>query len=339
MTVSLSQPASRRNVLIAVAVVVVIAAIGLAYLATKAANNLASLEPESATLAGGVMSGTDINASGGKYVQFSAGTTTTPPPSNGGSTANLDDPRKKEVAMMLVSSAENSSLDWRAQYAYIEYNVEGNADENRGYTGGIIGFTSATHDMLEMVQYYNTIAPNNVLSKYIPALQRVDGTSSQAGLGSAFTSAWAQAANDPKFVEAQNHERDRVYFNPAVSQAKADGLHALGQFDYYDAIVVHGEGDDKYSFGGIRKSAMAKAKTPAQGGDEKAYLNAWMEARITAMQSEEAHSDVTRIDTAQRVFLNAGNLNLNLPLSWKVYGDSFSLTEAQLTNYINTGRF
>ena len=33
---------------------------------------------------------------------------------------NLDDPAKKDVAMQLVSSAENSSLDWRAQYSYIE---------------------------------------------------------------------------------------------------------------------------------------------------------------------------------------------------------------------------
>ncbi|NUP43112.1 MAG: chitosanase, partial [Streptomyces sp.] len=29
---------------------------------------------------------------------------------------SLDDPAKKEIAMKLVSSAENSSLDWKAQY-------------------------------------------------------------------------------------------------------------------------------------------------------------------------------------------------------------------------------
>ena len=31
---------------------------------------------------------------------------------------NLDDPTKKEQAMKLVSSAENSSTDWRKQFAY-----------------------------------------------------------------------------------------------------------------------------------------------------------------------------------------------------------------------------
>ena len=60
-------------------------------------------------------------------------------------TPGLMNPAKKEIAMQLVSAAENSSLDWKAQYAYIEYNVEHNAKENRGYTAGIIGFTSATH--------------------------------------------------------------------------------------------------------------------------------------------------------------------------------------------------
>jgi hypothetical protein len=39
------------------------------------------------------------------------------PPASG---VNLDNPAKKEAAMELVSAAENSSLDWRAQFAYIE---------------------------------------------------------------------------------------------------------------------------------------------------------------------------------------------------------------------------
>jgi chitosanase len=74
----------------------------------------------------------------------------------------------------------------------------------------------------------------------------------------------------------------------------------------------------------IRARAMKKAKTPAQGGNEVTYLNAFMDERVVEMLKEEAHSDVSRIETAQRVFLKNGNLDLNTPLSWKVYGDSFS---------------
>src|SRR5271154_3015029 len=122
--------------------------------------------------------------------------------------SGLKDPAKKEIAMELVSAAENSSLDWKAQYAYVEYNVEGNEAENRGYTAGIIGFTSKTHDMLELVQYYDKIAPGNVLSPYLPALRKVDGTSSQAGLGKPFERDWKIAGEEPNFRQAQDHERD-----------------------------------------------------------------------------------------------------------------------------------
>jgi chitosanase len=158
-----------------------------------------------------------------------------------------------------------------------------------------------------------------------PARQRRRGHHSHSGLGSAFTSAWKTAAADTVFQTAQNDERDRVYFNPSVNQAKSDGLRALGQFIYYDAIVMHGPGNDSVSFGGIRKTAMKKAKTPAQGGNETTYLNAFLDARKAAMLTEEAHSDTSRVDTEQRVFLKAGNLDLNPPLSWKTYGDPYTI--------------
>jgi chitosanase len=88
------------------------------------------------------------------------------------------------------------------------------------------------------------------------------------------------------FQKAQDDERDRVYFNPAVSQGKADGLPALGQFIYYDAIVMHGPGTDPVSFGGIRATAIKKAKPPSQGGDLVTYLNAFLDARKAAMKTD-----------------------------------------------------
>ncbi|MFD7905271.1 chitosanase [Kitasatospora sp. NPDC059747] len=232
----------------------------------------------------------------------------------------LDDPHEKDIAMQLVSSAENSSLDWKAQYKYIE-----DIGDGRGYTAGIIGFCSGTGDMLDLVQHYTALKPGNVLAKYLPALKKVNGSASHAGLGTPFVKDWAAAAKDPVFQQAQNDERDRVYFNPAVGRAKADGLRALGQFAYYDAIVMHGPGDGSDSFGGIRAAAMKKARTPAQGGDEATYLKAFLEARKVVMKKEEAHSDTSRVDTEQTVFLNAGDFDLNPPLHWKVYGDSYSI--------------
>ncbi|GGW77085.1 chitosanase [Streptomyces lucensis JCM 4490] len=232
----------------------------------------------------------------------------------------LDDPAKKETAMKLVSSAENSSLDWKAQYKYIE-----DIGDGRGYTAGIIGFCSGTGDMLDLVRLYTDRSPGNVLATYLPALRRVDGSDSHDGLDPGFPADWRRAARDTAFQHAQNDERDRVYFNPAVARGKADGLRALGQFAYYDALVMHGDGDDPTGFRNIRGRALRSARPPAQGGDETAYLNAFLDARVWAMKQEEAHSDTSRVDTAQRVFLRKGNLDLNTPLDWKVYGDSYHI--------------
>ena len=232
----------------------------------------------------------------------------------------LDDPAKKEIAMKLVSSAENSSLDWKAQYKYIE-----DIRDGRGYTAGIIGFCSGTGDMLDLVQLYADRKPGNVLAKYLPALRRVNGTDSHNGLDPNFPADWRKAAQDKAFQQAQNDERDRVYFNPAVRQGRADGLRALGQFAYYDAIVMHGDGGDATSFSSIRRRALRQAEPPAQGGNETTYLNAFLDARVWAMKQEEAHSDTSRVDTEQRVFLRQGNLDLNPPLDWKVYGDSYHI--------------
>jgi chitosanase len=250
-------------------------------------------------------------------------------------TSGLQRPHQKEIAMILVSTAENSSRDWRAQYRYIEYNVEHNPTENRGYTGGIIGFTSKTHDMLAVVRRYVRQEPDAPLAPFLPALKRVDGTSSRRGLGRPFVRAWHRAARDRVFRRAQNHFRDAWYFDPAVRRARRDGLHDLGQFAYYDAAVVHGLDGMR----AVRRHARRHAETPADGGTETAYLQAFLKARIAYMKREQAHQDVTRITTAQRVFLDAGNLRLRLPLHWKVYGDRYHLTENQLHRYRTTGHF
>lgn len=302
----------------AVLTLVAVVAAGYAFVSTMAAGPVAYADANSAATTGGASVVSDNTAIGGKAIQFAAATTT-PPPTTG--SKNLDDPAKKEIAMELVSSAENSTLDWKAQYAYIE-----DIGDGRGYTAGLIGFCTGCGDLLQLVQYYTQIQPNNVLAKYIPALQKIGSfDATHAGLDPNFTKDWKTAAKDVKFQEAQDHERDRVYFNPAVSQGKADGLHSLGQFIYYDALVMHGPGNDPVSFGGIRKTAMQKAKTPAQGGDEKTYLNAFLDARKAAMLTEAAHDNTDRVDTEQRVFLNAGNFDLNTPLSWSVYGDKYTI--------------
>jgi chitosanase len=47
--------------------------------------------------------------------------------------------------------------------------------------------------------------------------------------------------------------------------------------------------------------------------------------RIVEMKKEEAHSDTSRVDTAQRVFVRNGNFDLNTPLDFAVYGEQFHI--------------
>lgn len=232
------------------------------------------------------------------------------------SAADLDSPKMKELAQRIVSSAENSSLDWRAQYDYIE-----DIGDGRGYTAGIIGFTTGTHDLLKLVELYTESHPDNALEPYLPALRSVDGSDSHEGLDPGFTAAWKEEAQKDAFKRVQDSQRDRVYFDPAVRLAKRDGLGALGQFIYYDAMVMHGPGDP--GFHGIRERAMAEADTPAEGGDEQSYLDIFLDTRRETMKSEKR--DTTRVDTAQRRFLYDGNLGLRTPLEWKVYGVTYKV--------------
>ena len=228
----------------------------------------------------------------------------------------LTDPKRREIAFQLVSTAENSTVDWRSQYGYIE-----DIGDGRGYTAGIVGFCSGTSDMLALVTEYTRRKPANRLAKFLPALRTVDGSDSHAGLDPGFTAAWRAAAADPVFQKAQEDERDRLYFDPAVTLARTDGLRALGQFAYYDAAVMHGMAGLR----GIRDDALRAAKTPRQGGDEIGWLDAFLDSRLREMRTEAAHRDPSRVETAQRLFLRAGNLDLNTPLTWSVYGDRFQI--------------
>jgi chitosanase len=240
--------------------------------------------------------------------------------STASSPTGLAAPREKEIAMELVSSAENSTLDWRSAFGYIE-----DIGDGRGYTAGLIGFCSGTGDMLELVRAYVAAAPHDPLARFLPALRRVDGSPSHAGLGRPFVAAWKRAAHDPVFRRLQMRELDRVYFDPAVRRAKADALGTLGQFIYYDAIVMHGPGASADSFGGIRRRAIAAAPTPAEGGSEVDYLNAFLDVRRAQMKTEAKHGDTSRIDDEQRVFLREGNLALRSPLVWHTYGDRYEI--------------
>lgn len=226
----------------------------------------------------------------------------------------------RATTFSLVASAENSTTNYRQQYGYIE-----DIGDGRGYTAGIIGFTSGTGDLREVVQRYTRLKTgHNGLKRYLPALRRVNGTASHADLGPRFVKAWRRAAKDSQMVRAQDAILNRQYLRPVLKAAKQDNLSPLGQYIYYDAIVVHGPGADKSSFGGIRRRAKQLAKTPSQGGNQARYLRAFLKARTRVMKQETAHKDLSRLEV-QRQFIKDGNYQLKRPLHWRMYGDRYQL--------------
>lgn len=164
---------------------------------------------------------------------------------------------------------------------------------------------------------------------FLPALEQVNGTDSHDGLGDAFEKAWVDAAQSEEMIQAQNDILDEQYMNIALQYAKKDGLRPLGQYIYYDALVVHGSGDSKDCFEAIRNAALEKEKAPSAGCDEATFLTAFLDARVPVMQMEAAHSDLSRLN-AQRKFLSEENYDLALPLKWTMYGEPFSLSDDQI---------
>lgn len=234
-------------------------------------------------------------------------------------------PAKRGVAQMLVGSAENSSLYWEEQVGYLEYNVEGAEEWNRGYTGGIIGFTSKTSSMLEVVKRYVAARPSdNPLAPFLPALEAVNGTSSTAGLGREYEQAWQEAAEDPLFLQTQLEVTEDWYLSPALERAEADRLGPFGQFAYYDAMVQHGDS----GFTTIHAAALRAASPPVQGGDEQQWLQAFLDAREDFMTREVSTITATRVTTSQQGLLHAGELQLRAPLAWDIYGDHFRIEVA-----------
>lgn len=234
----------------------------------------------------------------------------------------IADGQLRATTFALVASAENSTTDYQQQYGYIE-----DIKDGRGYTAGIIGFTSATGDLRQVIQRYTELKPHNNLAVFLPALKRVQGTASHHGLGQRFVQAWRQAATNPALIQAQNDILQRQYLQPALQAAQTDDLGPLGQYIYYDALVVHGPGNDASSFGGIRHQAQKLAATPSHGGQQRHYLLTFLKCRQKIMRQEKAHSDLSRLKTQQQ-FLKQGNDELRRPLQWTMYGDHYQLTKS-----------
>ncbi len=195
--------------------------------------------------------------------------------------------------------------------------------DGRGITFGRAGFTTRTGDGHEVIERYTAAKPENPLARYRPRLEVLarEESGSTDGL-EGFLEAVHQAAGDPLFRQAQDRLQEELYYQPAARRGDALGLKtALARAAIYDALVMHGGGDDPDGLPALLERTRAEVGgTPATGVDEAAWLAAFLRVR----RADLAHAanpqtravwarSVGRVDV-WRSLADQGNWDLHGPI-------------------------
>ncbi len=121
-----------------------------------------------------------------------------------------------------------------------------------------------------------------------------------------------EAGADPKMQAAQDEVFDENYWNPAVTHAKAIGLTtALGYAVVYDTCIHSGPGRV------ATHRAAFPQKSPANGGDEKEWVRAYVGARkawLAGSSNALVQRTVYRMETFEGL-MAVGNWSLATPFT------------------------
>jgi len=213
---------------------------------------------------------------------------------------NVDNPslgftkEQRLIADQFISIFENGTTT-------IEYDYAEDIGDGRGITAGRAGFTSATGDMLFVIEKYTKINPDNRLQDYIEELKRLEKLRYEDGdkEGSASTKnlqglieAWKESCKDNSFIKVQDEVVDELYYNPALERVDKLGLkYPISLLSLYDTNIQHGKnGLDAL----IKKTA--NNRSPKDGYDELAWLREFNEHR-----KEVLNADTTWRDSIPRV--------------------------------------
>lgn len=201
------------------------------------------------------------------------------------------------IVLQITNYFENSQL--APAYGYCE-----NINDGRGFTAGIVGFTTATADALQVIERYQQKTGNNEFQFHMNALRqcaRTESGNTWKLIG--FCLVWKFAALKASFRHAQMDVMQEEYWNPAMNLAERIGLVmpvSLGQM--YDSAIQHGMGDDHDSLGSMVQRVTVRA--PFQGGSEEMWLRNFLDVRRRTLShaadpdTREAWAEsVTRIDT------------------------------------------
>jgi chitosanase len=231
---------------------------------------------------------------------------------------------QKILADKIISCFENDSPI--IQYGYIE-----NLNDGRGYTAGKAGFTTATADLLAVVQKYTELQPINSLSQFIPLLQLLaDSASSNISGLENLPTAWTNSVADSKFIDAQDFISDLYYYNPAVQYCKELGIKLpVSLLCIYDCCIQHGDGDDPDGLSAmINQTNNHFVGSPFTGVDEITWILKFNEIRTSTLLNpnntstqQEWSESVGRVVSLNKLLQIYMNLKLTQsPIQINPYG-------------------
>ncbi|KAI8900288.1 lysozyme-like domain-containing protein [Globomyces pollinis-pini] len=190
---------------------------------------------------------------------------------------------QKNIALKITTMFENSVQNFQFDYCQ-------NIDDGRGYTSGIIGFTTGTMDASALIQVYCKQYPKGAVCKYIPQLKKLDGFAAQGqdadsvkGL-EGYCDAWGTESQTETFQQAQINALEAMYYIPSQHYADEVGLTIpVGRSFFYDISIQQGPSGGADTLADmierISQPGPFHATAPIDGGDESLYIKNFMAFR------------------------------------------------------------
>ena len=239
----------------------------------------------------------------------------------------------------ISSVFENGTTEF--EYGYIE-----DIDDGAGVTAGRVGFNTAHGSLLNLVKAYTEINPKNSITPYLSCLTKIIHTSEYKCLFPSVSSDvlktkefreslishfdfgfdFIETAKEHLFVQLQDKIVEQDIYAPSIEWAKKLNIKsALGVAMIYDTILQTG------AYGGMGLEGIISRMT-SQPTSEPEWLSVYMESRLDTLK-RPFKADGTRYDVAPYItwpraealieILKTGNLDLNAPISFSYFNESF----------------
>lgn len=222
-------------------------------------------------------------------------------------------PQQKKVIDSILSIFETGKIPTPASYSTCTILKDG-----AGISYGKHQATDRADSLDKIVKKYIAEGGTHAtkLQPYLPQL----AANETAKVNPAAPPDWAkslvnllkEAGADPKMQSAQDAIFDENYWNPALNHAKAIGLTtALGHAVMYDTCIHSGPGRV------ATHRAAFPQKSPANGGDEKEWVKAYVGARkawLLGNSNPLVQKTIYRMETFEKL-MSEGNWDLNTPLT------------------------